>query len=338
MMTRVLLSLSFSFYFSLLTSTFVVDGEQRHARIHTGEKPYGCVMNDCPEMFARRSHLLAHIRAQHDGAVTAVTSSSPNGTQIATITGFGGFIRTIPITPKLKHKNKNKDRNRNRNKNHRRGLQTSRSLDLSSISNTTNFESKSMGSPLSDSVSNDLIFYKLNGSKFNSAHFSSPPSSFSDDDHSINIDIDHMMMLTDEQLGTPVQFSDSHIHSPFFQEDSQADGQYNERVSTESEPITIGTGISNPSADSRVDALHTHIPYVGRSERNHTKLWTKQQPHRSTIITNMATGISTTPLSYTPRSSSQSSIYRVNFPMIVSEISGMKKMNLFKTILGFVMQ
>lgn len=66
-----------------------------------GEKPYHCDFQDCSDQFARRSHLLQHIRSKHDGSIQTRIDTSPNGTHAtAHITGFNGYSKTMPVTPR----------------------------------------------------------------------------------------------------------------------------------------------------------------------------------------------------------------------------------------------
>jgi hypothetical protein len=61
-----------------------------------GEKPYHCDFHECTDQFARRSHLLQHIRSKHDGSIQTRIDTSPNGQHAtAHITGFNGYSKIM---------------------------------------------------------------------------------------------------------------------------------------------------------------------------------------------------------------------------------------------------
>ena len=78
---------------------------KRHVRVHSGERPYACDWTACGERFGRRSHLLSHLRGKHDGTIRVGVVESPGGsTAIATIQGWGGYHKQMPVTPKKKRR------------------------------------------------------------------------------------------------------------------------------------------------------------------------------------------------------------------------------------------
>ena len=64
-------------------------------------QPYKCHWENCDELFGRRSMLLAHVRARHDGTVKMRVVQSPGGThQVAEVVGWNGYRTCVAVTPR----------------------------------------------------------------------------------------------------------------------------------------------------------------------------------------------------------------------------------------------
>ena len=64
-------------------------------------QPYKCEWEECGELFGRRSMLLAHVRARHDGTVRMRVVQSPGGTnQVAEVVGWNGYRTCVAVTPR----------------------------------------------------------------------------------------------------------------------------------------------------------------------------------------------------------------------------------------------
>ena len=64
-------------------------------------QPYKCEWEECGELFGRRSMLLAHVRAMHDGTVRMRVVHSPGGThQVAEVLGWNGYNSRVAVTPR----------------------------------------------------------------------------------------------------------------------------------------------------------------------------------------------------------------------------------------------
>ena len=62
-------------------------------------QPYKCEWEECGELFGRRSMLLAHVRARHDGTVKMRVVHSPGGTnQVAEVLGWNGYRTCVAVS------------------------------------------------------------------------------------------------------------------------------------------------------------------------------------------------------------------------------------------------
>ena len=72
-----------------------------HSCLSPPAQPYKCEWEECGELFGRRSMLLAHVRAMHDGTVRMRVVHSPGGThQVAEVLGWNGYNSRVAVTPR----------------------------------------------------------------------------------------------------------------------------------------------------------------------------------------------------------------------------------------------
>ena len=81
--------------------SFFAENSRACCHCRSLRQPYRCEWDDCGELFGRRSMLLAHVRARHDGTVKMRVVQSPGGTnQVAEVVGWNGYRTCVAVTPR----------------------------------------------------------------------------------------------------------------------------------------------------------------------------------------------------------------------------------------------